>query len=406
MSAFQDSQESFIDVYPTVTLVPTSHVGSSSPTEYISVDDTQSTYVLQLANLTSAYAASLSHPRHDLPLYDKHTLKHVHTFSGHANTVSQIRTVEVQGRKALVSCGKDGAIKFWDERIGSECTLQINAPNRRLLLSFDVAHDGYSIAAGTEFREDETPILFWDARQPALPSHSHTATHSDDVTAVHFHPTDSTLLLSASADGLICTSRATEKDEDEAGLHVGNWGCSIARVGWKEGGIWATSDMETFSLWNTELDLVRGYGDVRQPEIPSLWNTDYLIDASWSSSSTSPWNTSELTFWMGNNSGNVGIATVKEDSTWQLHHILSGGHEEVVRCVLWDAENSVVVTGGEDARIATWSGPAPETADAAMDEAMEGEEDESVVGKKRGFDSTTVGKRPEKWGKKRRHAKE
>lgn len=54
-------------------------------------------------------------------------------------------------------------------------------------------------------------------------------------------------------------------DEDESGLYVGNWGCSISNAGWTDsnighgggmdGAIWAHSDMQTFSLWNEEVML-------------------------------------------------------------------------------------------------------------------------------------------------------
>lgn len=70
-------------------------------------------------------------------------------------------------------------------------------------------------------------------------------------------------LLSASSDGLVCTSNADEADEDEAGLHVGNWGCSIAQAGWLNhrsghSGIWTSSDMETFSIWSGEVNIFSG----------------------------------------------------------------------------------------------------------------------------------------------------
>ena len=84
-------------------------------------------------------------------------------------------------------------------------------------------------------------------------------THSDDITAVHFSQAGSSqTLLSASTDGLICLSNPLEDDEDEANTGVRNWGCSISRAGWMQDEnrnpqIWASSDMETLSLWNTEV---------------------------------------------------------------------------------------------------------------------------------------------------------
>lgn len=106
-----------------------------------------------------------------------------------------------------------------------------------------------------------------DPRSPAAPLRTHASTHSDDITALHFYrpppggaPSSAgpSLLLSASSDGLVCTSNADEPDEDEAGVHVGNWGCSVAQAGWLHDrmgrpGVWAASDMETFSVWTSEV---------------------------------------------------------------------------------------------------------------------------------------------------------
>ena len=104
-----------------------------------------------------------------------------------------------------------------------------------------------------------------DARNPAVPVRTHTYTHSDDITAVHFlrsrpSHSNSNILLSISSDGLLSTSNADEPDEDEAGMYVGNWGCSIAQAGWIHGrsgspAVWASSDMETFSTWSHEVSL-------------------------------------------------------------------------------------------------------------------------------------------------------
>ena len=144
-----------------------------------------------------------------------------------------------------------------------------------------------------------------DPRNYALSLRTHTSTHSDDITALHFLNSDNSLpqntLLSGSADGLLCTSNADEDDEDEAVLHVGNWGCSISQAGWiyghSEPRIWAGSDMETFSTWSKQvkkrtltstlpvssqpcqLDLENNI-DIRLPSVhnhQNTWVTDYLI---------------------------------------------------------------------------------------------------------------------------------
>lgn len=115
----------------------------------------------------------------------------------------------------------------------------------------------------------EAYIHFWDLRNPDKPLHRpHASTHSDDITVLKFRPTGlanagaENVLLSGSTDGLVCTSNADEDDEDEAGINVGNWTCSVSQAGWISAGpstgpkAWAASDMETFSLWNEEVSML------------------------------------------------------------------------------------------------------------------------------------------------------
>lgn len=109
-----------------------------------------------------------------------------------------------------------------------------------------------------------------DVRNPVAPLRSHSSTHSDDITNVcFFRSGPDEVLLSASTDGLICTSNPNENDEDEATIDVGNWGCSISKAGiigskissFDGPRIWAGSDMETFSLWNSEVRFFLKYSE-------------------------------------------------------------------------------------------------------------------------------------------------
>ena len=129
------------------------------------------------------------------------------------------------------------------------------------LLSCDASSDGLTVAAGSALQGEDASIVYWDPRNPAAPLRKHNETHSDDITAVRFTRSGSEeILLSASTDGLLCTTNPGEDDDDEAGLNVGNWGCSIAKAGWIEGGngpkAWASSDMETVSLWDAEVNMI------------------------------------------------------------------------------------------------------------------------------------------------------
>lgn len=155
----------------------------------------------------------------------------------------------------------------------------MNSPGQAAILSFDVSSNSQTVAAGTEYGEDAS-ILYWDVRNPAVPMHIHSSTHSEDITVVQFNPSENTL-LSASSDGLLNISDPSQADEDEAIIEIGNWGTSIAQAGWHSGGIWASSDMETFSFWSTQLDKTADF-NLKQlgqnfPPNQASWEPDYLI---------------------------------------------------------------------------------------------------------------------------------
>ena len=165
------------------------------------------------------------------------------------------------------------------------CLAVTNLGKSQGFLCCDVAPDGLTIAAGTELQWEEALILYWyswsekrsrsteltfyfirDPRQPATPLRTHGSTHSDDITTLSYAPTKNELnqniLLTGSTDGLVSTSNADEDDEDEAVIRVSNWGCSVAQTGWIHGqsgsmsaSVWAASDMETFSVWTSEVSL-------------------------------------------------------------------------------------------------------------------------------------------------------
>ena len=94
-----------------------------------------------------------------------------------------------------------------------------------------------------------------DQRKPSVPIRIHSSTHSEDIQVLAFHPDKPSVVLSGSADGLLSISNALEDEEDEAVVHVGNWGCSVSRAGWSLAGeeIWSHSDMETLATWDGEV---------------------------------------------------------------------------------------------------------------------------------------------------------
>ncbi|KAF9468780.1 WD40-repeat-containing domain protein [Collybia nuda] len=349
-------------------------------------------YILSIAALPAYYAASASAPSNTIDIFDKSTLQGIQTLPGHEVATTSLKTVEnvagISG-KSLMTSGRDGSVKIWDERSNSHSIKMTNLGGNRGLLCCDVSSDGFTIAAGTDLQGDDALILYWDPRRPAAPIRTHSSTHSDDVTVLSFlklyaatPSATRNALLSASSDGLISISNADEDDEDEAVINVGNWGCSISQAGWFESPsgpkVWAGSDMETFSTWSDELDLYQST-DIRLPSVHNqrrLWVTDYLITCS-SNLNTAP----NLGVFVGSNEGDIALLSnaniTAPDAPWYLHNLWTNGHVGIVRSLLFDEENRVLVTGGEDSKINVWPSLPPQD-----DNSM----DVDLASRKRGLD--------------------
>jgi WD40 repeat protein len=91
--------------------------------------------------------------------------------------------------------------------------------------------------------------------------HTYTESHSDDITALSFHPSPSLphVLLSGSVDGVLNTYDVRIADEDDAVQSTLQVGASIAGAGWMQlpgqselKGVWGTTTIETLQLWDAD----------------------------------------------------------------------------------------------------------------------------------------------------------
>jgi WD40 repeat protein len=98
---------------------------------HLSANVSSGSYVLSITSLPSYYAASTSAPANVIDLFDKTTLKHIQTLPGHEFATTSLHCVNnlagVLPNECIISSGRDGSIKIWDNRsnlnsIKSECS--------------------------------------------------------------------------------------------------------------------------------------------------------------------------------------------------------------------------------------------------------------------------------------------
>ena len=86
---------------------------------HLSANYSSGSYVLSITSLLFYYAAATSAPANVIDLFDKTTLKRVQTLPGHEISTTSLHNVDnVAGvsNECLISSGRDGSIKIWDNR--------------------------------------------------------------------------------------------------------------------------------------------------------------------------------------------------------------------------------------------------------------------------------------------------
>ncbi|KAM0750479.1 WD40 repeat-like protein [Meredithblackwellia eburnea MCA 4105] len=274
-----------------------------------------------------------------------------------------------QGSTAVFSTARDGTVVGWDTRDLSKEAFKLKNKNGAPYLICSQSSDLTALAVGTELHHHEASIDFWDLRTLKL-SQTYTEAHSDDFTALSFHPSPAVphVLLSGSVDGLINTYDVRIPDEDDAVQSTAQLGASVAFAGWTglDGavrdedlkGMWGATTIETLQIWTAEeSELLNDFGDIRDVSLQP-WRSDYLIGAHFNPV------LGGLCLLTGTQKGDVAIMNLKDPKNWILEQVLPGvggrtlggqGHSDIIRCAHLDAQTSTVVTGGEDGKICLWT---------------------------------------------------
>lgn len=282
----------------------------------------------------------------------------------------------------ILTSSEDGCVRIFDTRTsytgnGSSSGLcEVGLPLKEEALSISTGYDGSLVAVGGS----KGKIHFYDLRM-AGDNHnnllgSYVDAHTEEVTSVEFQSSSSSLLLTASEDGLMCIHDTAQPNEENALKSVMNIGTPIRSAnffGPNLDGCWCVTGSETMSIYHHEsaqpisqpyLNLknnnnIREYltQQVRARTTHPQIQIDYLVGCQWNSRKQ------ELSLLAGSSDGNAAVFNV-DASSISLSQTLHNGHKGCVRSFQFiqqtgeaDLSNNLptLFTGAEDARLCEWT---------------------------------------------------
>ncbi|NXL90590.1 WDR89 protein, partial [Alectura lathami] len=303
-------------------------------------------------------------------VFDRETLRSLQEYGGCPGTLSGVRFAH--GCDSLVfSACSDGTVKCWDIRLATQKAAQVfHGYPSNVFISFDINCSDLIICAGTEKVEQDTFLVFWDARGSTgsastteEPLGVYSESHNDDVTKICFHPVKPSLVVSGSTDGLVNVFDINKDNEDDALVSTCNSDSSVSFVGWSGKGyeqIYCMTHDEGFCWWDlAQLDteapitLLRVL-DARDAVCMENSSLDYLVGGVYHEEAD------RLLLVGGTSAGNIHLISCGTDGL-SLVGTLSGGHSATVRSFCWNLAEESLLTGGEDAQLLLWKPGAVET---------------------------------------------
>lgn len=305
-----------------------------------------------------------------LRLFDP-SLRSLSTFSKCHTGLSTLISLPGQP-STFVTAGRDGLIKVWDARQPTSIrkpALQLAEPSARPISALTASAQGPLLAAGTESNKEglgDVSVLVFDLRNASpssAPLRNYAESHTDSITQLAFHPTQPSVLLSGSTDGLVSLFDVTQGDEEEALQRVLNPRSAVHCSGFlTETTVWVLTTDEQFLIYALSEDgivtssseaEVLNFGDVREK-----LRCMYVIDLVREPSTGQP-----VLAYGHNERQTLGMAQLVGDSngnalgSWDLGQkvALPGAHgEEVVRDLLLARDGRRAYSCGEDGTVKVW----------------------------------------------------
>ncbi len=332
---------------------------SFSPSKVCSLDEAHPEVIFEIKSSCDESMLFSSVSNRSLVILDRPTLSPIVILAGHKDVVHNIEASSLNP-SLLFSSSADKTICAWDVRIPGKdaCVSCLRCSDEVQAIAVGIEDTLLAAACGNS-------VLFFDLRMlssfpsrvkaTSKPLYEYSDLHTDAVTQLQFlHPTSS-LLASASEDGLICIHDLSISDPEEFTVSTLNIECPIRKFGFfghNLEGLYCLSTVETMSCWHHKSALRIG-------NYPRLTGSDYLVDCVYDNA------TDSLFVVAGDYGGGLKILEVQPDSI-KDHFSLQGGHSDIVRSVVssgWSktslstgsgSPSRSLWTAGEDGRICQW----------------------------------------------------
>ena len=286
----------------------------------------------------------------DIKVFDNERLEPVQSYT---NTHKGMLLTDLQTGSdphMLISSRMNGEIVLYDVRQATKPAHSLTLPKNEGALSVSLGYDGVLAAVGGV----KAHVHFFDVRQAGTLLGSYIDSHTEEVTRVRFQSKTSSLLVSASEDGLSCIFDTSQPSEELALKSVLNIQTPLREVGFfgpSLEGVYCLTGSETLSVWHHDsAQRICDFGlDIRSKlsQISGGTPIEYLVNCFWNVPQQ------KLLLLACNHSGDGGIFKVDAGAI-SIEHLLQGGHQGDIRsgCTL---SSNRYATVGEDARLCEWN---------------------------------------------------
>ena len=274
-------------------------------------------------------------------------------FCAHQDRINSIE-VSRSNPFLVLSASSDRTVCLWDLRCKSAAGI---VPQQLVTLPGEVSSASIGVSDVLVAAASGNSVVFFDLRggPGSRQVGEYADAHTDVVTQVKFHPENSSHLVSAAEDGLICFFNTSVSEEEEAIVSVLNTDCPVRKFGFFGAagmeGLYCLSTTEIPSFWHVSSAQRLGHF----PNVRQELGVDYLVDCLYCPA------TDSLNLVAGTYAGQGLLAHVDPNFISLATALPAGGHKATIRCASLVASSASgvqsFVTGGEDSQLIQWSAP-------------------------------------------------